>query len=339
VSDPREQQGYDLAQRALEELRALALEPNVTNFAVWTAHLAGTHPALSGAIDSLRDGPVRLSDASLQSLYYQHLITDSEEILDLGDAMSGHLRRAAEALADAGASTARYGDALDGASVALKAPVEPFVLQTLVRTLIQATRNMRDRTRELEERLSETSGEVRSLRNNLSKVREEALTDPLTGVANRKRFDEFLEDCRREAIRKGSPLSLIMCDIDHFKAINDAWGHNVGDQVIRFIASALGSSIREGWMVARYGGEEFAIVAPDATIAEAMKAAERARMSIESKVLRRRTTNEHLGHVTASFGVAQFEPEEPRWKFVERADAALYASKDAGRNKVTSKAA
>jgi diguanylate cyclase len=339
LTDPRDLQTYVIAQRALEELRALALEPNVTNFAVWTAHLAGSHPQLSAAIDTLRDGPVRLSDAVLQSLYYQHLISNSEEILDLGDTMSTQLRRATEALADAGSSTLRYGEALDGASAALKAPVEPFVLQTLVRTLIQATRNMRDRTRELEERLSETSGEVRSLRNNLSKVREEALTDPLTGVANRKRFDEFLEDARREAIRKGSPLSLVMCDIDHFKGINDAWGHNVGDQVIRFIASALGSSSRQGWLVARYGGEEFAIVAPDAPISEAIAMAERARTSIESKVLRRRTTNEHLGHVTASFGVALYQPEEPRWKFVERADAALYASKDGGRNKVSSRAA
>jgi diguanylate cyclase len=224
--------------------------------------------------------------------------------------------------------------------VALRAPaVEPHVLQTLVRTLIQATRNMRERTRELELRLSETSGEVRSLRNNLTKVREEALTDPLTGAANRKRFDEYLEEARQDALRRRAPLSLIMCDIDNFKTINDAWGHNVGDQVIRFIASALQQAARQGCLVARYGGEEFAIVARDMVLAEASEIAERARVSIESRVLRRRTTNEHLGHVTASFGVAQFEPDEPRWKLVERADSALYASKGSGRNKVTAQAA
>jgi diguanylate cyclase len=332
-------QGYDVAQRALDELRTLGLEPSVTNFAVWTAHLGGSHPQLSLAVEHLRTEPMRFTDAAVQSLYFQHLLSASEELLDLGEIMSEHLRRATAMLSDADATTARYGEALDGASVALKTSIEPHVLQSLVKTLVQATRNMRERTRELEVRLAETSGEVRSLRTNLTKAREESLTDPLTGAANRKRFDDFLESARTEALKNGTPLALVLCDIDNFKKINDSWGHHTGDQVIRFIVSALKTAADESHLVARYGGEEFAIIAPNCTIEAASKIAERARHAIESKVLRRRTTNECLGHVTASFGVALLEGKEPRWRLVERADAALYSSKECGRNRVTAQAA
>jgi diguanylate cyclase len=339
VAEQGVSQGFEIAQRALDELRTLGLEPSITNFAVWTTHLGGANEQLSLAVEHLRTEPMRLNDAAVQALYFQHLLSASEELLDLGEIMSEHLKRATTALSDAGATTARYGEALDGASIALKTSVEPHVLQSLVKTLVQATRNMRERTRELEVRLTETSGEVRSLRTNLTKAREESLTDPLTGAANRKRFDEFLETARAEALKTKSPLALVLCDIDKFKKVNDSWGHHTGDQVIRFIVSALKTSADEGHLVARYGGEEFAIVAPNCTIEEASKIAERARHAIESKVLKRRTTNEYLGHVTASFGVALFEGKEPRWRLVERADAALYASKEAGRNRVTAQAA
>lgn len=331
--------GYDVAQRALEEMRTLGLEPSVTNFAVWSAHLGGQNPALSAAVEHLHTAPMRVSDAAVQALYFQHLISGTDEVLEVGDIMCEHLRRATAALTDAGATTARYGEALDGASVALKTPVEPHVLQSLVKTLVQATRTTRERTRELEVRLAETSGEVRSLRTNLTKAREESLTDPLTGAANRKRFDEFLESARADALKTKAPLALVLCDIDNFKQVNDSWGHHTGDQVIRFIVSALRTAAGEGPLVARYGGEEFAVIAPNCSLDDASSIAERTRHAVESKVLKRRTTNEYLGRVTASFGVAVLEGDEQGWRLIERADQALYASKQAGRNRVTAQAA
>ena len=117
--------------------------------------------------------------------------------------------------------------------------------------------------------------------------------------------------------------------------VNDTWGHNTGDQIIRFVAGVLQAAASNGQLVARHGGEEFAIVAENTPLEDAAELAEHARASIESKILRRRTTNESLGKVTASFGVAQYQPEEARWQFFERADSALYESKTAGRNRVS----
>ena len=201
---------------------------------------------------------------------------------------------------------------------------------------MRATQQMRERTRVLESKLADTSKEVGALRDNLERVSAEALSDPLTGLANRKRFDEFLKGAHNDSQTTSAPLSLVLCDIDHFKRVNDTWGHSTGDQIIRFVARALEDAAGDDHLVARYGGEEFAIIAPGLASPDAARLADTVRLAIESKVLRRRSTNESLGGVTASFGVAQLLADEDPWKLIERADAALYDSKRSGRNRVSS---
>jgi diguanylate cyclase len=341
AADVRAKDGFAIARRALDELAGLGASPSPVNIELWSAYLSGDLLELTAAIDDLKSRSVNISDAVLASLHEDHLKTAGPEkqILAMSDSIGAQLEHVTNALAVAENNTAQYGAALDGASTALATPGSESSMRKLVASLVEATNNMRERTRDLETRLAVTSNEVSTLRRNLMQVREEALTDPLTGVANRKRFDEVLEAARKNAIDTGSPLCLILCDIDHFKQVNDNWGHHTGDQIIRFIAAALTSAANEGQLVARYGGEEFAIVAPYTSLEDSLQVAERARASIESKVLRRKSTNENLGKVTASFGVALFEPDEPRWRLVERADTALYESKNAGRNRVSASAA
>ena len=194
---------------------------------------------------------------------------------------------------------------------------------------------MQQRSRELERRLHETSSEVVKLRTNLERVREESMTDALTGIANRKRFDEMLRKGRRSADANNESMCLILCDIDHFKRFNDTWGHQTGDQIIRFVAGCMSRNASDHHTVARYGGEEFAVVMPKSSLMEANALAEKIRMTVESKRLLRKSTSEDLGNITLSLGVAAYKHGEAVEDLIERSDANLYKSKNSGRNCVT----
>jgi len=155
-------------------------------------------------------------------------------------------------------------------------------------------------------------------------------TDPLTGVANRRAFDEALARAVAEADRFGHNVGLVVCDVDEFKRVNDLYGHEVGDHVLRSIAASLSTNVRGVDLVARYGGEEFVMLLGKADVAMAWEVAERMRASIEGKTI---GVGEHLVHITASFGVASY-PETARVgdELFPAADKALYAAKREGRN-------
>jgi diguanylate cyclase (GGDEF)-like protein/PAS domain S-box-containing protein len=167
---------------------------------------------------------------------------------------------------------------------------------------------------------------------NTQELIDAALTDPLTGLHNRRGLEG-----RAEAFHfrpGGAPVTQvwIMVDIDHFKRVNDTYGHEAGDEVLKAVAEALRSTARGADIVARFGGEEFVLVLPDTSAELAVRIAERLRLAIEAL-----STNVEgqVIRVTASFGVAQRAAQEGQLEVLERADAALYSSKKDGRNRVT----
>lgn len=162
-----------------------------------------------------------------------------------------------------------------------------------------------------------------------AKLEALATTDGLTGLKNHRSFQEFFEQEFRIAKRGGRPLSLLLLDVDNFKKLNDTFGHPAGDEVLRGVGQILTDLARCSDYVARYGGEEFVIVLPDTSAQGAVEAAERFRRSIEDYRFA-------TGTVTASFGCSTIRASDrDRSELTARADAALYASKHAGRNAVT----
>jgi len=161
--------------------------------------------------------------------------------------------------------------------------------------------------------------------------------DGLTGIANRRYFDEYLEKELKQAVRNGIPLSLIMCDIDYFKAYNDNYGHQAGDKCLINVASALQNALKRPTdIAARYGGEEFAIILPNTGKDGSAKVAEKLRSSIEGLGI------DHSGslvgkYVTISLGVATIYPElnSSSMALINASDRALYQAKNDGRNRVT----
>jgi diguanylate cyclase len=174
--------------------------------------------------------------------------------------------------------------------------------------------------------------EIDELRQNVARARSEARTDPLTGAANRGAFDEEL--ARRCALAAaGQGFALVVADIDHFKKINDSYGHPVGDRVLTAFVGFLRTRVRETDMIARYGGEEFAVILPGASLRPALRKAKRlidelARADWEVDP----TTKLRF---TASMGVAQWQDGDDAASLVERVDRALYRSKHEGRNRAS----
>ncbi|AUL99326.1 hypothetical protein B4966_03415 [Rhodocyclaceae bacterium] len=155
-----------------------------------------------------------------------------------------------------------------------------------------------------------------------------ASTDRLTGLANRRRLEEAAEAELSRARRHRHPLSVVLFDVDWFKSVNDRYGHEVGDAVLREVASRLGGQLRASDLLARWGGEEFLLLAPATALAEALVVAEKMRRLIAV------TPFPVAGALSASFGVAQYNGSETFSALVARADRALYRTKDGGRNRV-----
>lgn len=192
-------------------------------------------------------------------------------------------------------------------------------------------RSMRTQADRLQSLVEERTATLERLNQELQRL---TATDGLTGVANRRRFDEALDQEWRRAIRSNAPLACVMIDIDHFKAFNDRYGHLQGDACLRQIAQALvGTPRRAGDIVARYGGEEFAVVLPATTGANARLVAEQLRMDVAA--LRISHDASTTGpHVTISLGVASVIPKQgvAPATLVAAADRALYQAKRNGRN-------
>ena len=168
----------------------------------------------------------------------------------------------------------------------------------------------------------------------MEEVSRRARTDPLTGLYNRRHFDELLSQMIKQTDRFGDPVALILADVDHFKKVNDTWGHDAGDEVLQSLAETLRAGVRDADICARFGGEEFAIVLPKTTLQGAAELADRLRRQVESKPV---VVNEEPIPVTISCGVACY-PDGVITKeaLFAAADRALYDAKSAGRNCVKS---
>ena len=206
-------------------------------------------------------------------------------------------------------------------------------LREVVHALIIKNEKNESQTRDLETRLKEAQDQTASLRVRLSQAEKLASLDPLTSVANRRRFEQFIAAEVARSHENGTPLCLIMTDIDHFKSVNDRHGHSAGDRVLKAFADLLTKSVRGADLVARYGGEEFAVVLPQTPMGDAFGIAERIRSIFALHGGTRDSSVKEFGNLTASFGVAQIRDGEPPSALIQRADQMLYEAKNSGRNR------
>ena len=330
--------GSAFGRRTIDVLQERSVPTAPANYEVWASHLLGDRPDLSREIEARIAAQEPFTDAFNASIHERFFANTrlTFEMVEAGEGIARELAEVVTSLRCAGDQTGTYVNTLNDAAAQLDGRFEPAAIRAMMAKLAAATRETAERNVDLMRQMEASSRQVESLKATLHNVKVEALSDSLTGLANRKCFDETLRKCMREANEHGKAFCLLLCDIDHFKRFNDTWGHLIGDQVLRFVATVLKQHVTGDHLAARYGGEEFAIVMPRTTHAAALSLGDILRIGIRSKRLTRRSTGDEIGAVTASFGIAQYRRGESADDLIARADACLYASKTNGRDRVTS---
>ena len=196
--------------------------------------------------------------------------------------------------------------------------------------VLEAVERIVDANQTLKQQLAQANATIQQQAETIGTHLVSSLTDPLLGIANRRAFDQELRRQLAEFQRRRIPFSLILCDVDCFKQLNDTYGHVAGDQALQQLAARIASSLRKVDLAARYGGEEFGILLPHTTANQGMIVMERIRRAICEVPF---TVDGRQLVVTASFGLTQsLGQEQDEVSIIKRADEALYASKQSGRN-------
>jgi diguanylate cyclase len=252
------------------------------------------------------------------------------------ETLEGQLALVMDATQQALGHTATYSQSLNADADRLESLGGGADIAGIVANLLVRTKAMAEHSRSLEASLASAGSELAGLRSALDKAKRESGTDALTALPNRRSFDGQLRDALANAEAGRAPLSLAFFDIDHFKAFNDTWGHQLGDHVLRFVAAQMAAQFKEVGLAARYGGEEFVLLLPDYGSVDALRAVKAFCASVSARVLRVRSDGREVGPVTLSAGVAAFRRGESAEALIARPDGAMYAAKQAGRNRVLS---
>jgi diguanylate cyclase len=324
------------AEVALGQIKCLRQTAVPRNYEIWYVYATGYNAALNQIINETLARNGKLTEADLEQIYDAYLspIKTSERIDKVAARVIGEIDDVMSLISDALGMSTSYDATLSDATQQLTGAHTREQVKAIAETLLASTRQMRNTNKALQDRLSRSKSEISNLHQSLEAIRAESLTDPLTGLGNRKHFDQSIEAAVQAALAIGEPLSLMMFDIDHFKSFNDNYGHLTGDQVLRLVGMSLKQTIKGQDITARYGGEEFAVVLPNTALRQALTVADHIRRAVMAKELKKKSSGEILGRVTISVGVSMLKPGDDTDALIERADACLYAAKRNGRNRV-----
>jgi len=305
VSEQEFKRALGYATIAMDLLKRSTIPPYPQFYELLYTYATGVNPSLNARINAtFRDGQATIDLA--EALYNEFLKTQdaNARITNVSERMTASIAEVHDAIDTALASATVFSGALHRADRELQAEIAPDAMRLLAASLLAQTRQMQETNQRLADRLKASRADIMGLQRDLDEVRRDSLLDPLTKIYNRKCFDDGLLRAISEANLGGEPLCLLLVDIDHFKRFNDSYGHQTGDQVLRLVAMTLKSNIKGKDLVARYGGEEFAAILPLTDLDGALILAENIRKAIQAKELLKRSTNEKLGRITASFGIA-----------------------------------
>ncbi len=325
----------NFAKKALALMSDVGVAARPDNFELFYAYASGENPAITQVMAAFIHAKKEFTPEILVDLRLRCLsgVRAAQAMDALGGNIDSLIENMLGKLESSARDTADYKDRLSAATGELGGERSPADVRKLVDGLIAATRAMEHRAKSLEGELQASSQQVTELRVKLADVRKESMTDPLTNIANRKAFDEAMR-AALAAAHDGESVSLLMCDIDHFKTFNDTWGHQTGDQVLRLVAVCLSENVKGRDTAARYGGEEFAVLLRGTSLDAATRVANQIRASVETRKLVKKSTGDILGTITISIGVAELAYTDTVEGVIRRADACLYGAKHNGRNLV-----
>lgn len=335
---------YDQERKTSEEILRLLIQKMAEHpaaftplsYAVWYEHVTGINPALSEEVEQLLSRQEKLDDTLVDRLYQKHITEFDQEVeQSLRQQIFLLLSKIAEFTCTTDNEAKKFSTSLQTYSNALQQKLDPTKLVNLVNSMLADTNKMITHMQTMQTELTACKLKSEELNQELRTARGEAMTDPLTGVLNRRGLESNLKEVLAAHKDSNSALCLLLFDIDHFKQINDNFGHLFGDKVIRAIANTLTSKVRGQDYVARLGGDEFVVVLVNTDTSGACSVAEHIRCTIEECKIYPHGTHKPIGGVTISIGVATYGHTDNLVGLLERADKALFDSKNQGRNRAS----
>ena len=320
----------------LELIGRHGLPTDPLNYCIWYEYASEKNGSLKAAIDDHLKNNGTFSEEINRQLYNQYIAGSSETVTSLiREGLKKVFAKIFGAIKTTNQDFSQSEDVLETINESIVPNLSQADLEQIVQKIKLEIKSLESTNGSFKDQLQQAAHEIDQLKSKMAHYRNEALKDPLTRIDNRRGFEKKLKNAIDQTKADDTSLCLIIADIDYFKKVNDTHGHLVGDNVLRMVAATIKDSIKGKDLASRVGGEEFAILLPDTPFDGAMKLADDMRITFERLDLKKKSTGESLGKITLSFGVTTYKKGEVVEDFVNRADEALYQSKNTGRNKVT----
>lgn len=327
-------QASENLRRTLPYINQHQTPVNPVNYAVWYEYVAGTNLALKNAIDSRLQQQQQITPELTQQLYEKYVLMGMPERLEsTNNGLRLVVNNTMNQINKVELAADDFSEDLALQQNKLEQSEDLSEIKGVLAEILLNTRKLGQSSSELKQELAETSQEILKLREELEAVKQQAKTDGLTGLMNRGCLNKKLSELCHQG---DTTFTLALFDLDHFKMVNDKFGHLLGDRVLQFFASLLKRHCEnKPHIAARFGGEEMALIFINTPAHQAVQVADLIRQQLASSNLKKKDSDETIGTVTVSVGLSQYQPGDTTLNIIERADVALYESKAAGRNCIT----
>ncbi|BBP44883.1 GGDEF domain-containing protein [Thiosulfatimonas sediminis] len=335
----RIQDSPKVALRLFQYIKAAFEEQDINpiplNYYLWYQYYKGDNPQFRQEMDAILKDEMGYSDRIGRRLYNDYFAVDTTTS-EFDKALRRLINLMVKKIHVWNEKLDTHSHELEDSTARLKEQnLNIDDVRQITSNVLNTANSMQQTNIEFQQAMLENSQEIQKLRQQLLAVQTESLQDELTEVGNRKALNMAMEQALEEAKEYGTKFCLVITDIDHFKKFNDTYGHLIGDSVLRYFAKVIKRNQGSNEQIFRYGGEEFVLILKNTTLQEAYQRAEDLRNQVSSAHLKLKNSNQEIKMITASFGIAELQPEQDNQDSIfARADKALYQAKREGRNRV-----
>ncbi len=329
----------DDAQKASEHLRQIIplinkhkTPVNPVNYAVWYEYVSGDNEQLKRTLDLQLQNKLPITTELIQTLYEKYVLFDMPDRLELANkGLSKIVNDTLSHINQVETTATACASDLTGTQDSLSNYADIKELKAIISSILVNTETLTTTSQNLKAELEKSSSEIQLLKSELEAVKEISRIDGLTGLLNRRSFDQELERvCQQQSHNTG----IVMFDLDHFKDLNDSLGHLVGDKVLQFFSGLLLKYAGDKHIAARFGGEEMVMIVLEQSMVDTIDLANKIRIELSESRLKHKKDNTDIDPVTVSIGISFLLAGDTANSFLNRADQALYLAKSNGRNQV-----